>query len=205
MNVVVVAKTRMGQNICVGAVDADSGELLRLIPRDGAEYHSWQDFKASVGELINVSGTMAKSPEPPHVEDYLVSRWEPTGKAVMNLRAWILSKCAVWKGDRSKLFNGRLRFTSRGKGHVDRGSPLPSNSVGFWEIPSSLSLLPGEKKRFAMTIPLPVSAPFVGLESPMPTIPKGSIVRLSLSRWWAPDDGGMPEACWLQVSGYYLQ
>lgn len=204
MNAVVVAKTKMGQNICVGAVDVDSGALLRLIPRDGAEYHSWQEFKADIGDLITVNGSKASKVDPPHVEDYLVSSWKPTGKSAKNLHAWIRKHCVVWNGDRSNLFDGKLRFTSYGKGHVDRGDPLPAHSVGFWELPAPLELEPGEKKRYVMNGLLPVSAPFVGLEAPPAKCPKGAIVRVSLSRWWAPDDSDMPEACWLQISGVYL-
>jgi hypothetical protein len=141
MNVVVVAKTKMGQNVCVGAVDAGSGVLLRLIPRDGAEYHSWQDFKADIGDLIVVTGGKATSVDPPHVEDFLVSSWRPTGKSTKDLSAWIRSKCVVWSGDRSKLFDGKLRFSLHGKGHIDRGDPLPAQSVGFWKLPAPLTLV----------------------------------------------------------------
>ncbi len=204
MNAVIVAKTKMGQNICVGAVDAESGALVRLIPRQGAEYHSWQEFKADIGDLITVSGSKAGTVDPPHVEDFLVSSWKATGKSAKNLHNWITKHCVVWKGDRSKLFDGKLRFTSYGKGHVDRGDPLPAHSVGFWELPAPLTLESGDKKRYGMAGPLSISAPFVGLESPPATVPKGAIVRVSLSRWWAPDGSDMPEACWLQISGVYL-
>lgn len=202
MNTVVVAKTRMGQNICVGAVHADSGDLLRLIPRVGATYHSWKEFKADIGDLITVVGAKATTIDPPHVEDFLVDKWSQTGTRV-DLAAWIRGKCRVWKGDRSCLFDGRLRFTSWGKGHIDRGDPLPANSVGFWEVPQSLTLDPSDKKRYTLTGLLPLNAPYVGVPSAPSTIEKGRLVRVSLSRWWAPEDGSMPEACWLQISGCY--
>jgi hypothetical protein len=193
----------MGQNVCIGAVDADTGELLRLIPRIGAAYHSWQEFRADIGDLINVVGTKATVIDPPHVEDFLVDQWSPAGKKARDLAAWIRGKCRIWTGDRSSLFDGRLRYTSWGKGHIDRGEPLPTNSVGFWEVPESLILESGDKKRYSMAGVLPVSAPYVGLPVPPPTIAKGSLIRVSLSRWWAPDDGSMAEACWLQISGCY--
>ena len=203
MNAVVVAKTRMGQNVCVGAVNADTGELLRLIPRDGVAYHSWQDFRPAIGDLINITGAAATSVEAPHVEDYIVDNWSPTGKRAGDLAGWIRSRCTIWKGDRTCLFDGRLKFTSWGKGHVDRGDPLPSQSVGFWLLPETLNLEPGDKKRYTLAGAMSVSAPYVGLSDAPQQIAKGSIVRVSLSRWWAPEDGDMPQACWLQVSGHY--
>lgn len=203
MNAVVVAKTHMGQNICVGAVNADTGELLRLIPRDGSTYHSWQAFPHDIGDLITVKGSVARSVVAPHVEDFIVDDCNRTGKCAKDLAAWIRSRCTVWTGDRSCLFAGRLKFTSYGKGHLDRGDPLPDHSVGFWELPADLRLLAGDKKRYSLAAPLSVNAPYVGLGPPPKEIAAGSIVRVSLSRWWAPDDGGMPEACWLQISGHY--
>ncbi len=203
MNVVIVAKTRMGKNVCVGAVDAESGELLRLIPREGAKFHSWQEFNANIGDLITVTGTKAAAVDPPHVEDYLVAKWTATGKSAKDLNAWILNKCVVWTGNRSKLFDGKLRFTPNGKGHIDQGDVLPTHSVGCWMLPAPLRSDQSEKKRYVMAGTLPFSAPLVGLESPPTTIPRNAIIRLSLSRWWAPEDGTMPEACWLQISGFY--
>lgn len=203
MNAVIVAKTRMGQNICVGAVNADSGDLLRLIPRDGVAYHSWQGFKPDIGDLVTVTGNAATSVEAPHVEDFVVDTCTPTGKQAKDLASWIRNRCPIWKGDRSCLFNGHMKFTTWGKGHIDRGDPIPSHSVGFWELPAALKLQPGDKKRYSLTAAPSVSAPYVGLTEAPDQIPKGALVRVSLSRWWAPDDGGMPEACWLQISGFY--
>ena len=203
MNAVVVAKTRMGQNICVGAVNAMTGDLLRLIPRDGANYHSWQEFKPDIGDLITLTGQAATSVEPPHIEDFIVDKFSDTGKQAKDLASWIRSRCTIWTGDRSCLFGGRLKFTTWGKGHVDRGDPLPTHSVGFWELPAPLNLEAGDKKRYSLAGGPSVSAPYVGLSGAPKQIAKGSLVRVSLSRWWAPDDGGMPEACWLQISGHY--
>jgi len=203
MKAVVVAKTRMRQNICVGAVDASNGELLRLIPRVGAEYHSWQEFNADIGDLIDLKGSKATTCEPPHLEDFLVDQWAPTGRKSKDLPTWIRNRCLVWNGDRSSLFDGKLRFTSRGKGHIDRGDTLPIHSVGFWELPAPLNLEPGAKKRYTLAGSPPLNAPFVGMSETHTQIPQGAIVRVSLSRWWAPEDGSLPEACWLQISECY--
>ena len=49
-----------------------------------------------------------------------------------------------------------------------------------------------------------LSIPYVGYEAPVLVIPAGSLVRVSLARWWhkpnAPDEG---ETCSLQLSGWF--
>ena len=212
MKAVIAAKTHMGQNISVGAVDADTGDLLRLIPRDNAAYHSWQEFNANIGDLIDLEGSKAptvKPPdfEPPHsAEDVLVDKWNPTGKKEKDLSAWIRSRCLIWKGDLSSLFDGKLLFTSWGKGHIDRGDPLPTHSVGFWELPAPLTLKHGPDGKpyyTAVGITPPIAIKYVGVGKPEEELPVGRVIRLSLGRWWAPDDGSKPEACGLQISGWY--
>lgn len=181
MNSVVVAKTRMGQNICVGAVNAATGELQRLIPRDGANYHSWQEFKPDIGDLISITGAAATSVEPPHVEDFIVDKFSPTGKQAKDLAKWIRGRCTIWTGDRSCLFGDRMKFTSWHKGHVDRGDLLPTHSVGFWELPAPLNLEAGDKKRYSLAGMPSVSAPYVGLSDAPKQIGKGSLVRVSFA------------------------
>lgn len=204
MKAVVVAKTRMGKNICVGAVACKGGQLLRLIPRDGAEYHSWHAFDAEVGAVIELTGEDAgDDSDPPHVEDYIVDRWQSDGSSIKSLGQWLRHNCEVWRGNRSTLFGGKLQFTSSGKGHLKRGLPLPSQSVGFWEIPAQLSRQPDGKHLRLVGSPS-VTAPYVGLAPCPDKVPAGALVRVSLARWWQPDDGGFPEACWLQISGHYL-
>ena len=46
---------------------------------------------------------------------------------------------------------------------------------------------------------------YVGEESPIKVIPAGTLVRLSLARWWRPEDSepNFEERCYLQLSGWY--
>ena len=46
--------------------------------------------------------------------------------------------------------------------------------------------------------------PYVGFADPIERIPKGALVRVSLARWWRPDDApDMEERCYLQLSGWF--
>ncbi len=44
--------------------------------------------------------------------------------------------------------------------------------------------------------------PFVGLQEPIDEIPAGTLLRVSLARWWSPNEN-TEERCYLQLSGYY--
>ncbi len=200
---VVVAKTRMRNNICVGAVDVENGRSIRLVPRERPEYHSWRSFDAPIGAVVALRCARPEWVEPPHVEDALVDQLKTVDR-IDDLSEWIRNHCDVWTGDRSCMFGGAIRFTSRGKAFVQRGDPLPSGSVGFWELPADMAIQGGkEKARYVMGDRSPVDVPYVGLNEPIPVIPAGTLLRVSLSRWWRPDDASMPESCWLQLSGFF--
>ncbi|HRQ73152.1 MAG TPA: hypothetical protein PLU35_09005 [Phycisphaerales bacterium] len=202
MMAVVVAKTRMRNNICIGAVDVENGGSLRLVPRERPEYHSWPSFDARIGTVVALRGIRPARVLPPHVEDFLVAHWE-TASRIEDLPEWIRGRCDAWTGDRSCMFGGAIRFTPRGKAFVQRGDPLPSGSVGFWELPADMAIQDGPRPRYVMGGRSPIDVPYVGLGKPIPIIPAGTLVRVSLSRWWAPDDASMPESCWLQLSGFF--
>lgn len=44
---------------------------------------------------------------------------------------------------------------------------------------------------------------FVGFQTIIPYIPKGTIIRLSLANWWNGDGSG-EDRCYLQLSGWYM-
>jgi hypothetical protein len=46
------------------------------------------------------------------------------------------------------------------------------------------------------------SLPYVGFENPAEVIPAGTVVRVSLARWWNKE-GEKEERCSLQLSGWY--
>ncbi|MFH1320564.1 MAG: hypothetical protein ABII90_07920 [Bacteroidota bacterium] len=42
---------------------------------------------------------------------------------------------------------------------------------------------------------------YVGFQNPVDKIPAGTLVRISLARWWSPNED--EERCYLQLSGWY--
>ena len=44
---------------------------------------------------------------------------------------------------------------------------------------------------------------YVGLQPTEDIIPKGTLLRVSLARWWSPNDVEVENRCYLQLSGWY--
>ncbi len=45
--------------------------------------------------------------------------------------------------------------------------------------------------------------PYAGVTQAIQRIPKGTLIRVSLARWWNKDDK-TEERCYLQLSGFYI-
>ena len=107
MKVVTVAKTHMGENICVGVVSKKNNRLLRLIPIKNVSYRSWSpsEFKHKIGSVLEIEGKQSDNIEPPHFEDYIVSRCIETPYYIEKLSAWIEEHCVIWKGNPEYLSN----------------------------------------------------------------------------------------------------
>ncbi len=208
MRVVVVAKTHMGQNICVGAVREKDGALLRLIPKESAQYHSWQSFRAPIAKVVELSGSFATEKKEPHVEDFLVpsASITETDYSITHLHSWIGTTCQVWEGSPSVLFNGTLEHTPSGTHYLCEDSESrPDHSVGFWRLPWPLTRVASQydaKPRYVGPDGQ-FGAKYVGLAHPIEFIPRDAIVRLSLARWHRRNTDE-PRKCWVQLSGWYL-
>ncbi len=152
--------------------------------------------------------------QPPHVEDKLVR----AGKLLRKLNGREL-ECRLleiapdmipefyWEGGPQELFGGKLRWSEAGKGCVTRAD-VTDTSTGFWVTDWELVLdydargklvyrydRRGPSHRGAACIT------YVGESEPVELIPRETLVRVSLARWWSAGD--YPEACYLMLSGWY--
>ncbi len=198
----------MKHNICVGAAEGGSGKLIRLIPEDGQRFHSWQEFDAEVGAIVQIVGNQSVVTEPPHVEDYVVKKWRQLDD-VEDLVAWVEQKCDICEGGPGELFDGYLQSTAAGSRYITREAGIPTHSVEFWRLPYDLVLHTwrNDDKPDSHTYQSVGSGVFkvkyVGTEEPVKKLAAGTIVRVSLARWHQfPNDD--VEKCWLQLSGWYL-
>lgn len=196
--VLIVSKTRVGASRCVGALD-ENGASLRLHEPNGGFPPA--DTPYGVGQLWDITYVSKQHLVPPHVEDVLVTSARPVG-GQQALAAHLRQRVQPWTGDIKNLFEGTLGFTGRGHGYVEPGR-VPSCSTGFWLPDRALSATEGLKTYYRYG---PFELSYVGVDPAIPTISAGSLVRVSLARWWkqADADDDFPERCYLQLSGWYL-
>jgi hypothetical protein len=201
MKVLIVAKTKLGFGVCVGALD-EADNSLRLYEQ------GWRFPPASspyeIGQLWEMDLELSANTEPPHVEDAMV-KTRKLIKKVPRLRTYLLQRISPWTGDIAQLFDGNLRFTARGRGYIQRPN-LPVRSTWFWLPDDDLHAITNGKGKVYYRYQDSYDMSYVGLEPAVDVIPNPALVRVSLARWWKPPDAEatFPERCYLQLSGWYL-
>lgn len=201
MKVVIAARTRMQTGVCVGAVCMRDGRALRLLTRTGD--HQPEDSPYEVGFAWEIDCKPKSDPEPPHIEDVRVFRkWRVD--YVEDLGAYLAANTDVWRGGPDALFGGLLRISERGRGYIARDVGLPDRSTGFWRPDVAMEpVLKGKRVYFAYASEgVDLVVPYFGTAEPPESIPADALVRVSLSRWYAPTENE-DEKCWLQLSGVY--
>ncbi|MFN0172288.1 MAG: dual OB domain-containing protein [Bryobacteraceae bacterium] len=199
--VLVVARTRMyGGKVCIGAL-SDAGENLRLMNQ-----HCDSDLGTKsiyrVGEWWQVECEPCGTKTPPHVEDVSVAVAKKLGLQD-NLAQYLNKATKPWKGPIDVLFDGKIRFTGNGGGYISPAD-VPAGATGFWIPDSPLTLDVDERdKRGYYNNHRHLS--YVGTEEEVDVIPAGTLVRVSLARWWKPRDAdpSFEERCYAQLSGWY--
>lgn len=207
MRVLIVAKTHLGTRACVGGLDLDAGRGMRLLQRDGSNQPI--DTPFGVGQLWEIECVPRPDVIPPHVEDVLVQKAEQVGQET-NLRDFLLARVQPWRGAPNQLFEGLVRPTFQGAGYINDIMGVPPVSTGFWIADRRLTLemeetgphyhYPTPPKSRAVR-----SLKYVGYAPPVDALPAGTLLRVSLSRWWRPPDAtDLEPRCYLQLSGWYL-
>lgn len=205
MDVIIVSKTHMSNAACVGGVLAN-GKFVRLLNSDG--YNQDTDTHLEVRDVWEITFRQRMDVTAPHVEDILVDSWRKKGS--FNNEAEMVKylteklNVKIWRGSPDVLFDGKLSWTNNGAGYVSKEGEVPNNSVGFW-IPAN----PLTKRIFydKARYNYPVSVgwrnlTYVGYQEPVDIIPAGTLLRVSLARWW-DTNGTTEERCSLQLSGWY--
>jgi hypothetical protein len=199
--VVITSKTRMSQGYCVGGYDISDGKYIRLLTSNGSNQGYNTQFE--VGELWRLSYTHRQNVIPPHVEDVLVTK-QTYIKTITDLSDYIQRRVTPYGGCITGLFDNKLGFTNNGGPYINRANGLPTNSVGFWLIPEELHLVRTDNGRIRYKVKNKnYEMPYVGLQTAVDSIPAGTLVRVSLARWWTPEPGECEERCYVQLSGWY--
>lgn len=204
MRVLIVAKTRLSKAVCVGAL-ATSGRFLRLLDEHGGNSPFYTDYE--IRQIWEIKCRRANKLRPPHAEDVNVLHREyqetlPSSRSILE----VLEKCGVkiWRGSPDVLFDGCLLWSEKGSGYLNEMCNLPQNSVGFW-IPDKPLAKYNVYEKVRYQYPEKSSKrnlPYVGFADPVECIPPGSLLRVSLARWW-DKNGETEERCSLQLPGWY--
>lgn len=219
MDVIIVSKTQMKNNVCVGGILAN-GKHVRLLKANG--YYQDPDTKFNIGDVYTINFIEKSNPRPPHVEDILVTsqQFKFSFESVQLMTQYLTNKLNIdiWQGRIDLLFDGKLQWTDKNSGYISEQGGVSDRSTGFWILDQDLVRNDyGEKVRYDYQLPLkqPDSIDdlwnfiistqtkhisFVGFQEPIAIIPAGTLVRVSLARWWTHEN---EEKCFLQLSGWY--
>jgi hypothetical protein len=198
----IVGKTHIGSGACVGALSLEGGRSMRLLTQHG--YNQPGDTPYEIGGIWDIEFAAASGPRAPHVEDVLVSRQQFVG-IHPNPREAILQFERPWRGGPTAVFDGLARATGNGSGYVSHSTGLPNRSTGYWVPNLALSQDPGKRRYLYPSQAGIRRVTYVGYAPVIQTIPSGTLVRVSLARWWRPDDADaeLEERCYLQLSGWF--
>ncbi len=206
MKVLIVAKTRLGSGVCIGAI-TEEGESVRLIPFN-EDSHDRANREYEIGDVWEIASRPETSLIPPHNEDirvrekrylYLASASELEGAIERFMPPKI--------GGPTVLYEGLLQSTGSGALYIAKQNDIPPYSTTFWRPDQPLSR-DTEGKRVRYRYPTNnggSTLTFVGFQEPLEVIPAGTLVRVSLARWWRPEDTPDAEGCcYAQLSGWFL-
>jgi hypothetical protein len=156
-----------------------------------------------IGEWWEVHGDPCGDRKPPHIEDFAVTKASKT-RLEPDLDTYLRSVIDPWNGSIEKLFDGTIRFTKRGAGYISP-EDVPPHATGFWIPDSPLFLEVEDGKASYHSDDGITHLSYVGTQEPIEKIEAGRLVRVSLARWWKPNNAEewFELRCYAQLSGWY--
>ena len=202
--VLIVAKTKMKDRRCVGGLDLDNGRSLRLLTQNGNNQPLRTRYE--VGDIweLRYKDIQREKLNPPHTEDVRVIRQLFGYNLPMpDLIDTILHYCDVPEVQPRELFGGLIQFAKTKRGRIMARGEMPQFSTGFWQLNEDLHLREtvrdGKARHYYRTLRSAFEVRYVGVEPPRESLPAKTLLRFSLSRWFAANPGH-----WLQLSGWFI-
>ena len=190
-----------GTSRCIGGI-AQDGTSVRLLNNHGGHWDTTAPFQ--VGQIWDMTYTAVAAPTAPHTEDVLVANYRLVGTQA-NLRAHLLTRVQPWRGGINQVYGGVLGYTSNNNGYICQRLGVPALSTWFWIPDRDLTLRADDKHYDYPDGYVARGLSYVGEPQPIPALPAGTLIRVSLARWWKPDDAepDFEERCYLQLSGWF--
>jgi len=205
MEVLILSKTKYGNTqVCVGGICISNKQFIRLLNQGG--YYQPADTKFNIGDIWDITFTINPNKKEPHNEDVTIHTYKFVRK-IYPLETYIKNMgVSIWKNNVSGIFDGKILWQGNGKGYFSENiKNYPSHSVGFWISDVDLKHQKVGHQDFYIYQDNGVSKQIIykGNQNVLPIIPKGRLIRLSLAKWWKPDDSDIEARCYLQLSGWY--
>jgi hypothetical protein len=201
-NVLVVSKTKMGNNhTCIGAI-SDKGLYMRLLSFDSS--NMLKDVEINIHDNLHIKYKKRGDVKPPHNEDinlYFAKKISTNSRPI--LKVLNILGTNIWEGAPSVLFDAKLKWSQSqwsSKGYISKDD-IPNQSVGFWIADRDLYL--NDNRYEYISNNSTCSIKYVGISKPQECIYKGTLIRVSLARWWDNHGAFEDERCYLQLSECY--
>ena len=202
--VLIVAKTRLKNGFCVGGI-VQNGRSVRLgVPSQLATEHFNHEYE--IGDVWRINDY--KVPlhlVPPHVEDIDVLSKERLRISDKLVEA-IGKLMPPVVGGMDQLYDGAVRVAEGGMLYIGHDH-VPEYSTLFWrpDRPLTLRGISGINFRYAYPSDKgELYFTYKGLATAEACLPANTLIRISLARWWKPDDyPEREEGCYLQISGWF--
>jgi ATP-dependent DNA helicase RecQ len=206
MEVLIVSKTHMSTAACVGGLVLSNNRYVRLL--NPGNYNQPTDTDFEVGDIYELTFTIRANIHPPHIEDVIISS-KAFVRRVDNMPNFLTQRNIIdWNGHINNLFGGLLSWTNSGTGYIPLAGQMPTKSVGFWLADKGLIRVSFENNKVRFRYPNGTNyrnISYVGYQDTLATIPAGTILRVSLSRIFPPENSEItaPRGYYLQLSGWY--
>lgn len=206
MEVLIVSKTHMSTMVCVGGLLLNNNRYVRLL--NPGNYNQSADTRFEVGDVWDLNFTNRPTLLPPHIEDVIITN-KNFVRRIEDISAFLKQLNIIdWNGHIDHLYGGLLHWTGSGTGYIPRDSNMPIQSVGFWISNRELYRASFENNKVRYRYPNGSdyrNISYVGCQEAIATIPVGTILRVSLSRLFPPENSEItaPRGYYLQLSGWY--
>ncbi len=201
MEVLILSKTKYGNTqVCVGGICINNKQFIRLLNQGG--YYQPADTQFNIGDIWDITFTVNPNRKEPHNEDVTIHTYKFVRK-IYQLETYIKNMgVPIWRNNISNIFEAKILWQKNGKGYFSENiKNYPSHSVGFWISDIDLKYSNGsyiyENNGVSRQIV------YKGNQTALQIIPKGRLIRLSLAKWWKPEDSDIEARCYLQLSGWY--
>lgn len=201
MEVLILSKTKYGATqYCIGGINITNNEFVRLLQPSG--HYQPINTPLKIGDIWNINYTKSGIIHQPHNEDVYVNT-HTFVKKVYKLETYIKSlKVPIWEGSILNIYDKKMLWTFTGKGYLSSNiKNYPIHSVGFWV--SDVDLIFNGREYLYSSNGINKQIVYKGDQQSILKIAKGKLIRVSLAKWWKPDDSTVEPRCYLQLSGWY--